>query len=103
MEGRFVFEELCCNCWGIGLNDLFNANVLLSTLGGLLDSATQTFNIKSRTSGFVNGAPNLRHLELDGYSFFGQDQWKAARSLTLTRSLSQACQILARAGADDGL
>src|SRR5262249_38524991 len=47
---------------GISNTDLATANAMLATLGGYIDSYSQTFNITSRTSGFVNGAAYLRHL-----------------------------------------
>jgi hypothetical protein len=61
---------------GISNADLTTANNLLATLAGYVTSYTQTFNIKDRTSGFVNGQTNLRHFTLDHYGYYGQDSWK---------------------------
>jgi hypothetical protein len=72
---------------GISATDLDNANGLLASLGGLLDNAAVTYNITSRTSGFVSGSPYLRHLTYDNLAFYGQDQWKLLRNLTLTAGL----------------
>src|SRR6266446_9544914 len=72
---------------GIGATDLNNANGLLATLGGLVDSYGQTFNVTSRTSGFVDGATNLRHYSLDNYAGYIHDTWKVVPRLTLTLGL----------------
>jgi hypothetical protein len=67
--------------------DLDNANLLLASLAGLLDNDNVTYNVTSRTSGFVPGAPNLRHFTYDNVAFYGQDEWKVLPHLTLTGSL----------------
>jgi hypothetical protein len=72
---------------GISSADLATANALLATLGGYIDSYSQTFNITSRTSGFVNGAAYLRHLMLNNYAFYVQDRFKVAPRLTLNIGL----------------
>ena len=46
---------------GISSTDLATANALLATLGGYIDSYSQTFNVTSRKSGYVANAPFLRH------------------------------------------
>jgi hypothetical protein len=69
---------------GIGSTDYQDANALLATLGGYIDSYSQTFNIISRTSGYVPGQPYLRHFIMGDYNFYGQDKWKVSRRLTLT-------------------
>lgn len=68
---------------GIGASDLNNANTLLASLGGFVDSYSQTFNVTSRTSGFVNGATNGRNYRYNNYAAFAQDQWKIAPRFTL--------------------
>ena len=75
------------NLPGISSSDLTTANALLALLGGYLDGYTQTFNVTSRTSGFVTGAPFLRHFLLNNYSFYVQDRFKLAPRLTLTLGL----------------
>ena len=69
---------------GISASDLSAANGLLATLGGLLNQYSQTYNVSSRTSGFVNGYTNLRHDKFDNYALYVQDGWKLRRNLTLT-------------------
>jgi hypothetical protein len=64
-------------------NDLAIANSLLASLAGVVGSASQTFNIASRTSGFVPGQEFRRHYSLNSYSFYGQDAWKIRRRLAL--------------------
>ena len=72
-----------------GADSLFTntANDLLAALGGLIAEDTQTFNVKSRTSGFVNGAPNLRHYTYDTFSGYVQDNWRVMRRLSLVLGL----------------
>ena len=69
---------------GISATDLDNANALLATLGGYIDSSSQTFQVTSRTSGFVPNTPYLRHFLLNNNAFYVQDKWKALRNLTVT-------------------
>jgi len=72
---------------GVSSTDLDTANALLATLGGYIDNYSQTFNVTSRTSGFVPEAANRRHLLLNNYAFYVQDKWKALPRLTLTLGL----------------
>lgn len=72
---------------GISDTDLATANALLASLGGYLDSYSQTFNVTSRTSGFVPGAPFLRHFRLPDYAFYVSDKWKINPRITLTLGL----------------
>jgi hypothetical protein len=67
--------------------DLNTANLLLASLAGLLDNASLTYNITSKTSGFVPGAPYLRHFTYNNLAFYGQDEWKVRRNLTFTAGL----------------
>jgi len=75
---------------GISTTDLATANALLATLGGFVDSYSQTLNVTSRTSGFVPGAPFVRHFRLGDYDLYVQDKWRVARRLTLTLGLKWA-------------
>ena len=68
---------------GISASDLGVANGILTTLGGLRSSASQTFNVSSRTSGYVNNYTNLRHLTFDNYALYVQDAFKVNRRLTV--------------------
>jgi hypothetical protein len=72
---------------GIGSTDLNNANTLLATLGGFIDSYTQTFNVTSRTSGFVDRAPFVRNFGQNNWSFYVVDKWRIKPRLTLTLGL----------------
>lgn len=72
---------------GISAADLSAANGLLVSLAGWVSSASQTFNVSDRTSGFVNGASNVRNFTLNNYAFYGQDAWKIHRRATLTFGL----------------
>lgn len=77
--------------YGFGVGDIPGANPtdtntgndLLAALAGLVAEDTQTFNVTSRTSGFVNGAANLRHFTYNTYSGYVADSWRLARRLTL--------------------
>ena len=72
-----------------GANSAFTqtANDLASQLAGIVGDYTQTYNVTSRNSGFVSGAPNRRHYSYDTYSGYVADNWKAMRRLSLTFGL----------------
>jgi hypothetical protein len=72
---------------GASGTDITAANNLLATLAGYYSTSTQTFNITSRTSGYVSGATNLRHNTFDNYAFYIQDSWKAMRRVTINAGL----------------
>jgi Carboxypeptidase regulatory-like domain len=72
---------------GASATDLATANALLATLGGYIDSYSQTFNVTSRSSNFVGGAPFVRNLLLNEYAFYVNDKWKILPRLTLTLGL----------------
>jgi hypothetical protein len=72
---------------GASSSDVTAANNLLSNLVGYLSSYSQTFNVTSRTSGFVNGATNDRHWMVDDHSAYIQDNWRLERRLTLNLGL----------------
>ncbi len=67
--------------------DLDTADALLATLGGYIDSYNRTFQVTSRSSGFIPGAPYLRHFLLNNYALYVQDKWKASRTVSLTLGL----------------
>ena len=75
------------NLPGISSTDLADANQLLATLGGFVDGYSQTLNVTSRTSGYVPGAPFVRHFRLNDYDLYVQDKWKIAPRLTVTLGL----------------
>jgi carboxypeptidase family protein len=72
---------------GISSTQLANANSLLALLGGFVSSAEVTFNAVSQTSGFVQGAAPVRHLDFENYAAYISDQWRATRNLTLNFGL----------------
>jgi hypothetical protein len=72
---------------GISASDLAAANNLLASLTGAITSSTQTFNVNSQSSGFVNGATSLRHFQYDNYAFYIQDNWKVLPNLTIEAGL----------------
>jgi hypothetical protein len=72
---------------GVRSADLVAANNLLATLAGYVTGYSQTFNVTSRTSGFVSGARNLRHYSLNTYSLYLQDKWRLNPRLTLNFGL----------------
>ncbi len=61
--------------------------MLLASLAGLLDDDNVAYNVASRTSGFVPGLPWVRNLTYDNHAFYGQDQWKIRKNVTLTLGL----------------
>jgi len=67
---------------GISASQLATANNLLASLAGFVSDAEQTFNVTSKTSGYVPGASSRRNVSLNGLSFYGTDQWRIRRNLT---------------------
>jgi len=72
---------------GVSTTDLATANLLLATLGGYVDGYSQTFNVTSRSSGFVANSPFIRHFLDNSYSFYAQDKFKLRPNLTVTLGL----------------
>jgi hypothetical protein len=72
---------------GISAADLSGANNLLANLAGYVTSYTQTFNVTSRTSGYVNGAPKNFNFRLNNYAWYAQDTWKIIPGLSLNLGL----------------
>lgn len=69
---------------GLRAADLGVANALLALHSGMLSSASQQFNVNSRTSGFVSGATSARQLRQQNLALYFNDQWKVSRKLTIT-------------------
>ncbi len=67
---------------GLRSTDVATANSLLTSLGGIISSYTQTYNVSSQTSGFVSGAEALHHNVLNTYSGYIADSYKMFRNLT---------------------
>jgi hypothetical protein len=72
---------------GILETDRVVAAQILGILAGVLRTGQQTFNVTSRTSGFVPNAGENRVLRQDFWSLHGADTWKIRNSLTLTLGL----------------
>ncbi len=72
---------------GISATDLTAANNLFASLSGAVTSASQTLNVKNATSGYVNGATNLRHFAYDNYGFYIQDNWRIRPNFTIEAGL----------------
>ena len=72
---------------GIRSADLSAADDFLATMAGYVTSYAQTFNITSRQSGFVPGAPYTRRYKLNDWSWYAQDNWKVHGRLTLNLGL----------------
>jgi hypothetical protein len=68
---------------GINSSDLTAANNLLGTLAGFVSNYTQTFNVKDKSSGYVNGQTQDRHWTFANYAAYIQDNWRVAPRLTL--------------------
>jgi hypothetical protein len=69
---------------GASSSDLSSANTLLATIAGYLNTDTQLFNVTSRTSGYVNEAPNLRNYLYSNYGAYVTDTWRIKTGLTAT-------------------
>jgi len=72
---------------GANAVDTNTANALLGTLGGLVQSATQSYNVTSQTSGFVPGAPSRQNLLFNSYALYVSDTWKVRDNLTVVAGL----------------
>ena len=72
---------------GISSDELDTASDLLAALGGFVDEASQTFNVVSRTSGFVDGATERQILGQSFLSLYVGDTWRVAPDTSLTFGL----------------
>ncbi len=72
---------------GASSSDIASANSLLGTLAGFVSSYSQTFNVKSQTSGFVNGQTQDRHWAFTNYSGYATDTWRVKNNLTVNLGL----------------
>jgi hypothetical protein len=68
----------------IGTSDLTNATNILQSVAGILNTVTQTYNVKSQTSGFVPLIPQNRNYRQNDWSFYLGDSWRITHKLTLT-------------------
>ena len=72
---------------GISGTDLDAAEGLMATLGGIIGSGSQLFNVADRSSGFVPGEEFRRHYLLNSYAFYGQDSWRVRPGMTFSYGL----------------
>ena len=72
---------------GISSDDLLTAQDLLATLGGIVGQATQTFNVRDRSSGYVPGQEFRRRYRYDSWGLYLQDNWDLAPTLNLNLGL----------------
>jgi hypothetical protein len=72
---------------GIDQKQLNVANNLLAVLGGRVGIAQQIFNVTSRSSGFVPGAPQKQNFAFENYGLYLADQWQVNPRLTLNFGL----------------
>lgn len=61
---------------GISAAEFTRANNLLANLAGLINNASQTFNVTSRDSGFVSGADDRRRYRLDTWALYFTDNYR---------------------------
>ncbi|MBZ5584111.1 MAG: TonB-dependent receptor [Acidobacteriia bacterium] len=66
---------------GANAVDTNTANALLGTLAGLVQSASQSYNVTSQASGFVPGAPSRQNLSFNSYALYVTDSWKLRHNL----------------------
>ena len=72
---------------GISSDELDTASGLLAGLGGFVDEVSQTFNVTSRTSGFVDGATERHILSQSFVNLYVGDTWRVASDTSLTFGL----------------
>ncbi|MGH9751169.1 MAG: hypothetical protein ACREA2_00145 [Blastocatellia bacterium] len=72
---------------GIASTDFSNASNLLAFLTGAVTSGTQTFNVTSRDSKFVDGAGENRDIDYYTIGIYGGDTWRIRQNLTLNLGL----------------
>jgi hypothetical protein len=71
----------------INPTDLANANALRAFLGGVVSTVAQTFQVNSKTSGFVPGIPNQNNFTFDNWALYLQDNWRVKPNLSLRLGL----------------
>jgi Carboxypeptidase regulatory-like domain/TonB dependent receptor len=66
----------------ISAADFGNASALLATAAGILSNVSQTFNVTSQKSGYVNLAPDARNFRQNNVALYVADNWRISRKLT---------------------
>lgn len=72
---------------GVDSGDLATAQLLLASLAGIISTASQSFNIRDRTSGFVPGQESRRRYSYDSFALYGQDSIKIRPRFTVNLGL----------------
>ena len=67
--------------------DIGPPSTLLATLSGLISAGSQTFNVPSRSEGYVRGAELRRNFRLHSQAFYLQDAWRIRPRLTVNLGL----------------
>jgi hypothetical protein len=71
----------------ISAADLAAANAHRAFLGGVISTVSQTFQVASKTSGYVPGLANVRDFYLNNWAVYAQDNWRIKSNLTLRYGL----------------
>ncbi len=72
---------------GIATGDLGTAQSILASISGIISSATQTFNVRDQSSGFVDGQGERRRYRYDMVSGYGQDSFRLSPRVTVNIGL----------------
>lgn len=72
---------------GINTAQRATANSLLALLGGIVSTASVTFNVADQTSGFVPGQEERRKYKYENFGLYVADQWRVRPNLTLNLGL----------------
>jgi hypothetical protein len=72
---------------GISATEFTTAGNVLALLTGAITSATQTFNVADRTSGFNRGVGSIRHLDYNTLGIYGGDTWRFRENLSINLGL----------------
>lgn len=67
----------------VSITDYNDATALLASAAGILSNISQTFNVTSQTSGYVNQAPELRNFRQYNWAIYAADNWRFTRKLTV--------------------
>jgi hypothetical protein len=71
----------------ISAAELANANAMAAFLSGTISSVTRTFQVSSKTSGYVPGIPSDENYTLDNIATFVQDNWRWKPNFTIRAGL----------------
>src|SRR4029077_12452927 len=67
----------------VSITDYNDATALLASAAGILSNISQTFNVTSQKSGYVNQAASAQNLRQNNLAFYVADNWRITRKLTL--------------------